>query len=114
NAIKDIRHPEERPGGSRGASRRTQVADASRRNALRYSALRLPCFSIHSRGYCGVEPMSVQAIGQKVRREEDLRLLTGRGRYVDDVAAPTAARGYVLRSPHAHARIVSIDISRAR
>ena len=53
--------------------------------------------------------MAVQAIGQKVRREEDLRLLTGRGRYVDDVKAVGAARGYVLRSPHAHARIVSID-----
>ena len=49
--------------------------------------------------------MSVQAIGQPVRREEDLRLLKGRGRYVDDVRAPNEARGYVLRSPHAHARI---------
>src|SRR5216684_2117992 len=62
--------------------------------------------------------MSVQAIGQRVRREEDLRLLTGRGRYVDDVSAigphgePTA-RGYVLRSPHAHARLRSIDTSGA-
>jgi carbon-monoxide dehydrogenase large subunit len=57
--------------------------------------------------------MSVQAIGQKVRREEDLRLLTGRGRYVEDVPATGAARGYVLRSPHAHARIVRIDTGRA-
>jgi carbon-monoxide dehydrogenase large subunit len=57
--------------------------------------------------------MSVQAIGQKVRREEDLRLLTGRGRYVEDVPAQSAARGYVLRSPHAHARIVRIDTGRA-
>jgi carbon-monoxide dehydrogenase large subunit len=58
--------------------------------------------------------MSVQAIGQRVRREEDLRLLTGRGRYVDDVPAPDAARGHVLRSPHAHARIVAIDVAGAR
>ena len=50
--------------------------------------------------------MSVQAIGERVRREEDWRLLTGRGRYVDDVPALGAARGHVLRSPHAHARIV--------
>src|SRR5260370_5793402 len=57
--------------------------------------------------------MSVQAIGQKVRREEDRRLLTGRGRYVDDVGAIGAARGYVLRSPHAHARIVAIDTAHA-
>src|SRR5258707_13982814 len=58
--------------------------------------------------------MSVQAIGQPVRREEDLRLLKGRGRYVDDVREPNEARGYVLRSPHAHARIVALDATRAR
>src|SRR6266851_7299905 len=57
--------------------------------------------------------MAVQAIGQRVRREEDFRLLTGRGRYVDDVPAIAAARGYVLRSPHAHARLRSIDAGRA-
>src|ERR1051326_630481 len=63
--------------------------------------------------------MAVQAIGQRVRREEDFRLLTGRGRYVDDVPAigphgEPAARGYVLRSPHARARIVSIDAEEAK
>jgi carbon-monoxide dehydrogenase large subunit len=57
--------------------------------------------------------MSVQAIGQRVRREEDRRLLTGRGRYVDDVTAAGVTRGYVLRSPHAHARIVAVDVGRA-
>src|SRR6266851_488091 len=57
--------------------------------------------------------MSVQAIGERVRREEDWRLLTGRGRYVDDVPALGAARGHVLRSPHAHARIGAIDARRA-
>src|SRR5436190_16743705 len=62
--------------------------------------------------------MAVQAIGQRVRREEDFRLLTGRGRYVDDVPAigphgEPAARGYVLRSPHAHARLRSIGTGRA-
>ena len=63
--------------------------------------------------------MAVQAIGERVRREEDFRLLTGKGRYVDDVPAigphgEPPARGYVLRSPHAHARIVSLDADRAR
>jgi aerobic carbon-monoxide dehydrogenase large subunit len=57
--------------------------------------------------------MSVQAIGQAVRREEDLRLLRGRGRYVDDAADPGDARGYVLRSPHAHARILAIYVGKA-
>src|SRR3954470_10793309 len=58
--------------------------------------------------------MAVQAIGDRVRREEDSRLLTGRGRYVEDVPAIGAARGYVLRSPHAHARIVSIGAEAAK
>src|ERR1051325_3162361 len=58
--------------------------------------------------------MAVQAIGQRDRREADLRLLPGRGRYVDDVPAIGGLRGYVLRSPHAHARIVSIDAEQAK
>ena len=59
--------------------------------------------------------MALYGIGQAVPREEDPRLLTGKGRYVDDVRAPGEARGHVLRSPHAHARIVSIDVAaRAR
>jgi carbon-monoxide dehydrogenase large subunit len=57
--------------------------------------------------------MSVQTIGQAVRREEDPRLLKGKGRYVDDIKAPNEARGHVLRSPHAHARIRSIDTGQA-
>ena len=56
--------------------------------------------------------MAVQAIGQAVRREEDWRLLRGRGRYVDDAGQPDDARGYVLRSPHAHARIRQIDVAK--
>jgi aerobic carbon-monoxide dehydrogenase large subunit len=48
-------------------------------------------------------------IGQPVRRKEDLRLLTGRGCYGDDVTSPGMAHAVFLRSPHAHARIVLID-----
>jgi carbon-monoxide dehydrogenase large subunit len=48
-------------------------------------------------------------IGQPVRRKEDLRLLTGRGRYGDDIVLPDMAHAVIVRSPHAHARIVSID-----
>ena len=53
-------------------------------------------------------------IGDAVRRGEDSRLLRGRGRYLDDVRAPGEARAHVLRSPHAHADIVSIDTGAAR
>jgi carbon-monoxide dehydrogenase large subunit len=58
--------------------------------------------------------MSVQAIGEPVRREEDQRLLRGRGRYVDDAGEARDARGHVLRSPHAHAGIGTIDVAKAR
>jgi carbon-monoxide dehydrogenase large subunit len=54
------------------------------------------------------------AIGQSVSRFEDPRLLRGGGRYVDDVFLPNMAYGYVLRSPHAHARIKSIDTEAAK
>jgi aerobic carbon-monoxide dehydrogenase large subunit len=58
--------------------------------------------------------MSVQAVGQSVRREEDWRLLKGRGRYVDDVKASGEARAFVLRSPHAAARIAVLEVQSAR
>ena len=53
-------------------------------------------------------------IGQSVPREEDPYLVRGAGRYVDDVTVTGQLRGFVLRSPHAHARIRSIDIDAAR
>ena len=53
-------------------------------------------------------------IGARVARREDARLLTGRGRYVADIARPHMATAVVLRSPHAHARIRAIDTRRAR
>jgi aerobic carbon-monoxide dehydrogenase large subunit len=53
-------------------------------------------------------------IGQSVPREEDPYLLRGRGRYVDDVTLLGQARAYVLRSPHAHARIGAVDVERAK
>jgi carbon-monoxide dehydrogenase large subunit len=54
------------------------------------------------------------AIGQSVSRFEDPRLLKGGGRYVGDMVLPGMVFGYVLRSPHAHARIRSIDAARAK
>jgi len=52
-------------------------------------------------------------MGQAIPRIEDPRLLTGSGRYTDDHAVPNMARAYFLRSPHAHARIRSIDTKAA-
>ena len=52
--------------------------------------------------------------GQPVKRLEDQRLLTGQGKYLDDKPADDAVWLTVLRSPHAHARIVSIDHASAQ
>src|SRR5438874_10512745 len=54
------------------------------------------------------------AIGQSVPRFEDPRLLKGGGRYVCDLLLSGTVFGHVLRSPHAHARIRAIDVSRAK
>jgi carbon-monoxide dehydrogenase large subunit len=53
-------------------------------------------------------------IGQPVRRKEDFRLLTGRGRFADDIVLPELAHAVIVRSPHAHARIVAVDKTAAR
>jgi carbon-monoxide dehydrogenase large subunit len=55
----------------------------------------------------------ISPIGQPVRRREDYRFLTGAGQYTDDVVLPGQTHGVFLRSPHAHARIRSIDTSKA-
>jgi carbon-monoxide dehydrogenase large subunit len=58
--------------------------------------------------------MAKYGVGQPVRRTEDPRLLTGRGKFNDDYIVDNAAHGYVVRSPHAHADIVSIDTAAAK
>ena len=61
-------------------------------------------------------PVTVEkfGVGQSVRRIEDPRLLRGDGRYSDDVNLPHQAYAVVVRSPHAHAAIRSIDTTAAR
>ena len=53
-------------------------------------------------------------IGKNVPRLEDPKLLAGRATYTDDVRLPGMLHAAVLRSPHAHARIVRIDTGQAR
>ena len=48
-------------------------------------------------------------IGHPVRRKEDVRLLSGKGRFADDLAFPDLAHAVIVRSPHPHARIVSVN-----
>jgi carbon-monoxide dehydrogenase large subunit len=53
-------------------------------------------------------------IGMPLRRKEDARLLTGRGRYLDDIRVPGLLHAAVVRSPHAHARIRGVDARAAQ
>ena len=57
---------------------------------------------------------SSSVLGASVLRREDERFLTGRGRYTDDVTLPGTTHAAFVRSPHAHARIRSIDTTRAQ
>jgi len=52
-------------------------------------------------------------IGKPLLRKEDRRLLTGHGRFLDDVVLPGALHVCFVRAPHAHARIAAIDTSAA-
>jgi carbon-monoxide dehydrogenase large subunit len=54
------------------------------------------------------------SIGHPIRRKEDARLLTGKGRYTDDFSLPGQTYAAMVRSPHPHARIVRIDTSAAK
>ncbi len=54
------------------------------------------------------------AVGQPVTRTEDPRLLKGQGQYIDDLNLPDQAHAAILRSPHAHALVRSIDTRAAR
>jgi len=52
--------------------------------------------------------------GASIKRSEDPRILTGAGRYVDDIKLPGMLHAAFVRSPLAHARVVSVDVSAAR
>ena len=57
---------------------------------------------------------SLRAVGQPMSRREDLRLLTGQGRFTDDFAMAGQLYAALVRSPHPHARIVHVDLEAAR
>src|SRR3954451_8804420 len=58
--------------------------------------------------------MAKFGVGQPVRRVEDQRFLTGQGRYVDDIVLPGMAHACNVLSPHAHAKIRKVDVSKAK
>src|SRR6516162_10940919 len=75
----------------------------------------LSCLSrcYRSRGETMTKRAALAAIGEPIVRKEDAELLTGQGRFSDDVKLPGQAYAVMVRSPHAHARIRGIDVSAA-
>jgi carbon-monoxide dehydrogenase large subunit len=58
--------------------------------------------------------MTTDVLGERIRRVEDPRFITGQGRYLDDIKLPGMTHMAILRSPYAHANIRSIDIAAAK
>ena len=56
----------------------------------------------------------VPHVGSPLKRPDDPRILTGRGRYVDDIVLSRMVHAVFVRSEHAHARLVRVDVERAR
>jgi len=57
--------------------------------------------------------MAATGIGAAVRRKEDIRFITGKGQYTDDITRPGETRAVFVRSPHAHAKIRKVDVAAA-
>jgi carbon-monoxide dehydrogenase large subunit len=55
-----------------------------------------------------------EGIGAAVKRKEDLRFLSGRGQYTDDINRPNQLYAHIIRSPHPHADLVKVDVSKAK
>src|SRR5512146_1862627 len=58
--------------------------------------------------------MSEQGIGKRVKRREDIRFITGKGRYTDDINLPGQAYAVFVRSPYPRARIKSVNLAAAQ
>lgn len=64
-------------------------------------------------GHWRDEPVELRVVGRRMRKLEGLEKSTGRARYTDDITLPGMLHGKILRSPHAHARILAIDTAEA-
>ena len=58
--------------------------------------------------------MKLKSVGRSERRVDSVKLATGRGTFVDDIALPGLLHARILHSPHAHARITRIDADATR
>ena len=103
--------PARRGAESCGTCLWANVAQRVIKSIVRPAQSTLSCRPTEIHG--GME-MAKFGIGQGVKRVEDQRFLTGQGRYVDDIDLPQQAYGVTVLSPHAHARISSVNVSKAQ
>src|SRR5579862_4266129 len=94
-----------------GLREHREVGAVSREDDGRHEGKTRGTARSHSRG--GVAMAITTMIGAKIHRREDPRLVSGEGRYIDDHRRPGTVYLSVVRSPHAHALIKSIDITAA-
>src|SRR5438093_6280412 len=90
---------------------------AIRKSAKRYRAICACARAMSTSSERSSEQPSVPAekwVGTAVLRKEDERLVAGRGTFIDDLELAGLLEAAMLRSPHAHARIVSLEVSEAR
>src|ERR1700722_9411353 len=92
---------------------RSAAARATRTSSLRSSG-RPKTRPRSGRRWCEMAVTEERPIGfGRLRRKEDARFIRGKGTYLDDIRLPGMVHAAILRSPYAHARIVSIDTSAA-
>src|SRR5580704_357747 len=102
------------PVEPRSSNQRAGVAAGSRGTACLRRLRHRPRMRKRQRGAMNDTREETGTLGRSVRRIEDFDLLTGRGRYGDDVPVPRATlHAVILRSPHPHAEIAAIDATRA-
>src|SRR5258706_9021007 len=97
---------------SRSAKRSTAICAAARATTI--SSKPSPPAQEPWRREAKENAMGEPLIGARIQRKEDYRFLTGAGQYTDDVTLPGQAHAAFVRSPHAHARIKSINTAKAK
>src|SRR4051812_40304312 len=70
--------------------------------------------SWHSGATMSADAASPTGIGARLPRRELKRLLSGHGRYIDDIKLPRMLHAYFVRSPHPHAKLVSLNVTAAK
>src|SRR6185295_13710765 len=103
-------------GRLRRSPRRRRRYSAKGRTEVRLRGRRAPAapMIIPGASFLAARTRSApQGFGRPIPRKEDARLVTGRGRFSDDFNLPGQTYAHLVRSPHAHARVLSIDASAA-